>query len=753
MGKHSDENDLGESTNAETDNQSMSSLQELNSLATSEITDGVSEMLNESGSTLLSESNIKSIHGSLHYNLIEREEWENVGRCNESAENASVKELHEAAIDRNASLLEDLLFEARYHDELVANKNFDSRPPDHKSILPGEVSEQIRGYVFLISHRYHNVGFHSFEHASHVMMSAIKLVSMIKQQSSYEKHIVSIEGTIYDPWFHFAIGLAALLHDVDHKGVPNRKLAAEQDPLSIQYGAEKYMSSYAEWNSFDIGMDMLKSEEFSILRQAIGNEERIFGMVKDHILCTDIASKERRDLCMQKWESFLLGNARRDSISTCKASNTDKNKSLRLFGFDASRVIADHIMQAADVSHTMQNFDTFMKWNQRLFREILSAYKIEQQCNEVKDPHPVEIWYEDQIGFFNHYVIPLADRLDQSGAFHEEGAKFVDLASKNLRRWEEEGEALTKVMVETTENIELPPPMIRSNSVQNIDEGFQLDISLDLGDMDIFASETGASTQDESVSSLQALAPADNRKWEREETAAVDASIDALIPKLLVQQLLSSLRQKSDKRNYLNTLREATSLYANEGSIQRHRGVLLFVDISGFTYLSQNYPVEDFKTFINEYFTKIINSVVSFGGEVVKFAGDALYAMWSSPSDVTPMELKTDDLNSHQANIEKCAACAIAINNECNNYKISKSYGRTLSVGFDTCDSNVSLREESENLFISIPDRNIEYEEKEATMNVYCGISEGVLAGVDVLSGKRSEFFLIGKPLKGKPLL
>ena len=41
-------------------------------------------------------------------------------------------------------------------------------------------------------------------------------------------------------------------------------------------------------------------------------------------------------------------------------------------------------------------------------------------------------------------------------------------------------------------------------------------------------------------------------------------------------------------------------------------------------------PLEDFKTFINIYFTKIINLVTSFGGEVVKFAGDALYAIWTT---------------------------------------------------------------------------------------------------------------------------
>ena len=45
--------------------------------------------------------------------------------------------------------------------------------------------------------------------------------------------------------------------------------------------------------------------------------------------------------------------------------------------------------------------------------------------------------------------------------------------------------------------------------------------------------------------------------------------------------------------------------------------------------------------------------------------------------------------------------------------------------------------------------KRAEYENRDAVLNVYCGVSEGIVAGVDVLSSNRAEFFLVGRPLKG----
>jgi class 3 adenylate cyclase len=68
--------------------------------------------------------------------------------------------------------------------------------------------------------------------------------------------------------------------------------------------------------------------------------------------------------------------------------------------------------------------------------------------------------------------------------------------------------------------------------------------------------------------------------------------------------------------------------------MERFYGALLFVDISGFTAMASKMNVDDLRTHINAYFTMIINIVVKHGGEVVKFAGDALYIVWQINREV-----------------------------------------------------------------------------------------------------------------------
>ncbi len=63
-------------------------------------------------------------------------------------------------------------------------------------------------------------------------------------------------------------------------------------------------------------------------------------------------------------------------------------------------------------------------------------------------------------------------------------------------------------------------------------------------------------------------------------------------------------------------------------------GTVLFADISGFTQLSERLGkrgsagVEELTQTLNGYFGDLIDVVISSGGDIVKFAGDALLAVW-----------------------------------------------------------------------------------------------------------------------------
>ena len=56
-------------------------------------------------------------------------------------------------------------------------------------------------------------------------------------------------GITSDPLLHFAAIFSALVHDVDHQGIPNNILMEENKDLAIAYGYK----SVAEQNSIDVG--------------------------------------------------------------------------------------------------------------------------------------------------------------------------------------------------------------------------------------------------------------------------------------------------------------------------------------------------------------------------------------------------------------------------------------------------------------------------------------------------------------------
>ena len=96
--------------------------------------------------------------------------------------------------------------------------------------LPKAAVEQLRDYVTCIASMYRDNPFHNFEHASHVMMSVIKLLSRIvapseldldfaedaqQAQSKLHDHTYGITS---DPLSLYACAFSALIHDVDRVG-------------------------------------------------------------------------------------------------------------------------------------------------------------------------------------------------------------------------------------------------------------------------------------------------------------------------------------------------------------------------------------------------------------------------------------------------------------------------------------------------------------------------------------------------------
>jgi len=316
-------------------------------------------------------------------------------------------------------------YNSKYVDQ---NENPDS------VLLGPNVKLQIREYVATIAGTYHdNNPFHNFPHASHVGMSVSKLLSrIVAPDKDFEEHEQLHDhtyGITSDPLTQFACVFSALIHDVDHPGVPNAQLTKEEAEIATTYDHK----SVAEQNSINLSWNILTQPKYSDLRKAIGEtqqeEERFRQLVVNAVCATDIIDKDLKTARNQRWEKAFKANPSPDSSEEFGSPTHHKEKVNR-----KATIVIEHIMQASDIAHTMQHWHIYVKWNERLYAEMYKAY-IEGRSE--KDP--TDGWYEGEIGFFDFYIIPLARKLSECGVFGVSSDEYLDYARMNRREWENKG--------------------------------------------------------------------------------------------------------------------------------------------------------------------------------------------------------------------------------------------------------------------------------------------------------------------------
>lgn len=115
-----------------------------------------------------------------------------------------------------------------------------------------------------------------------------------------------------DPLTQFACILSALIHDVDHTGVPNTQLAKENRTMASYYKER----SVAEQNSVDVAWELLMDPAFANLRETIYQTEeemrRFRQLVVNSVMATDIMDKE-----LVRAISFNEGAKRGNSSVAC----------------------------------------------------------------------------------------------------------------------------------------------------------------------------------------------------------------------------------------------------------------------------------------------------------------------------------------------------------------------------------------------------------------------------------------------------
>lgn len=85
----------------------------------------------------------------------------------------------------------------------------------------------------------------------------------------------------------------------------------------------------------------------------------------------------------------------------------------------------------------------YQKFNERLFEERYLAWVNGAAANEPT----VEGWYKGEIGFFDHYICPTAEKLDTCGVFGVSYHEYLNYSKQNRKEWERKGRRIATQML------------------------------------------------------------------------------------------------------------------------------------------------------------------------------------------------------------------------------------------------------------------------------------------------------------------
>lgn len=118
-------------------------------------------------------------------------------------------------------------------------------------------------------------------------------------------------------------------------------------------------------------------------------------------------------------------------------------------------------------------------------------------------------------------------------------------------------------------------------------------------------------------------------------------------------------------------------------SMERFKAAVLFADISGFTALTERLAtkgpegVEAISHILNDYFTKMVQTIHDHGGDVVKFAGDALLAIWREDEQTNPYL--------------QAASCALTLQQNLNRYSPAENLYLRIRIGLGAGEAVIAF--------------------------------------------------------------
>lgn len=283
-------------------------------------------------------------------------------------------------------------------------------------ILSPAVTAQLLDFVSVIKTMYQPRNkYHSFERSTHVSMAASMFLNRILLPVECEVPLVEemhelTHGVSSDPLAQFTILFAALVHDVDHPGVPESDFE-RQDP----HFAELYTRCIAEQKSIDLSWELLSDSKYLELRSCIYSSEnelkRFRQLLVNCLLCLGSSDADRHNRWSEAFNPLDSGSLQETKVDRLRAT-----------------ALIETLTQASDAAPAMQHWLVFKKWNELKFQEEYEAWNAGRSLVD-----PSEKWFDGELQYFENHVFPLAKRLQ---AFEILGGdEHLQFALNNKQEW------------------------------------------------------------------------------------------------------------------------------------------------------------------------------------------------------------------------------------------------------------------------------------------------------------------------------
>jgi len=314
------------------------------------------------------------------------------------------------------------------HSITLPSHRLKTGPLNHESIqLPEQVSEQLCSFLSVAAYSCQSHAYHNFERSCYVVMSVKKLLQQISSLSQNDIRARSLEHAV-DPLGQIALIFAALVRNMDHRGVPNSVLVREGDPMAAHYKNK----SIAEQTALDMALTLLAEPTYEALCSYLfptqDDLSRFRKLVINATMATDIADEELNRMRDQRWNDTF-------SESSCSADRYSTSKK--------ATIIFELIAQASDVCEAMQDWVIYEKWVRLLLEEGYVAYK-----DKRIEGNPLDAGYGEQLSFFDDHVVRLARKLKHCQVCGDASSseEFLEHAMSNRTEWKNKGRAIIEEM-------------------------------------------------------------------------------------------------------------------------------------------------------------------------------------------------------------------------------------------------------------------------------------------------------------------